>query len=99
MSTAEITVAILRIHADALAELRDSKLDAEFLAGASKFFGPADFDLLMAVPPPPLFAAGPSCSSQVQIEHQTLSLPQCRASNGERPQDAAIRFLAQLEPS
>jgi hypothetical protein len=97
MSTAEITVAILRIHANALTELRDSKLDAEF--SAVKFFGPADFDLLMAVPPPPLFAAGPSCSSQVQIEHQALSLPQCRASNGERPQDAAIRFLAQLEPS
>ena len=90
---ADVFVAILRIRPEAMAQLAQrEKLPADQL-----FFGPADFDLLMAVPPPPLLAAGPSCSSRVQIEHQALALPRCRTQRGERAKDAALRFVGGLD--
>jgi len=95
----ECCIAVVRIRPEALSQLEKIKSQRQKQQNfeGDEFFGPADFDILMAVPPPPLFECGPCSSSQVQIEQQTVELPRCWPLPGERAADAALRFVGDLD--
>uniref|UniRef100_A0A915PFL2 ANK_REP_REGION domain-containing protein n=1 Tax=Meloidogyne floridensis TaxID=298350 RepID=A0A915PFL2_9BILA len=95
----ECCIAVVRIRPEALSQLEKIKSQRQKQQNfeGDEFFGPSDFDILMAVPPPPLFECGPCSSSQVQIEQQTVELPRCWPLPGERAADAALRFVGDLD--
>uniref|UniRef100_A0A1I8BE00 ANK_REP_REGION domain-containing protein n=1 Tax=Meloidogyne hapla TaxID=6305 RepID=A0A1I8BE00_MELHA len=94
----ECCVAVVRIRPEALSQLEKIKSQQKQQNfEQDEFFGPSDFDILMSVPPPPLFECGPCSSSQIFIEHQTVELPRCWPLPGERAADAALRFVGDLD--